>query len=286
MGGLGNQMFQYALAKSMALHLKTTFKLDLEFLLDRTLRENFVYRNYDLDIFDLDVEFASKKETLPFFFKPKNKLDYVYKKAKRLIIPYDYYNEPHFHFDPSVYSLSGNIYFEGYWQSPRYFDCIDEDLRKDFTLKFPIADSSLTLEKLIHQSNAVCVNVRRADFLNNDFHGVCDMDYFEPAIRLMAKHINNPHFFIFSDEPDWCLKNFKMPFNFTFVGHEHAGNKFSAYLQLMAACKHFIIPNSSFAWWAVWLSGFVDKIVIAPKTWFNDSKWDTRDLIPDKWIRI
>jgi hypothetical protein len=288
MGGLGNQMFQYALAKSLATQKNTSFKLDLEFLLDRTPRENFVYRNYDLDVFKLEVEVASKKETAPFFYRPQNKIDYVFNRSKRLIKPYKYYQEPHFYFDSAVFSLFGNIYLEGYWQSPRYFEIISQELRKDFTFRLQIEECSLSLLNRIQQSNAVCVNVRRADFVNSGFHGVCDMNYFEPAIQLLTDRIDNPHFFVFSDDPVWCQENFKMPVDITFVGHDHAGSKFSTYLQLMSSCRHFIIPNSSFAWWAVWLSESKDNIVVAPKKWFAEANenWDTHDLIPDNWIRL
>ena len=135
MGGLGNQMFQYAVGKALATELNTIFKLDLEFLLDRSPRENFVYRDYDLDIFKLRVERAVKNEITPFFYTPKNKVDSALTRLRRIIRPYTYYHEPHFHFDPAALALTGNVYLEGYWQTPKYFEKIEQEIRNDFAFK-------------------------------------------------------------------------------------------------------------------------------------------------------
>jgi hypothetical protein len=286
MGGLGNQMFQFAAGKTLATRLNTSFFLDLDFLLDRTPRPNFVYRDYDLTIFKLKATRASADQVKPFLYVPENRVDRYYKKLKNAINPHYYYKEPHFHFDEKFRTLSGNVYMEGYWQSPLYFEAISEVIRNDFSFSSPIGEQSESVHEQISKSHSVCVNVRRADFLTTSFHGVCDMKYFKPAIDLMASRVRDAHFFVFSDDPAWCLENFHFPYPFTFVGHEHAGSKFSSYLQLMAACKHYIIPNSSFAWWAVWLNQSKDKLVIAPKVWFTNLQWNPKDLIPADWIRI
>jgi hypothetical protein len=286
-GGMGNQMFQYATAKALARHLATDFKMDLEFLLDRSPRENFVYRDYDLDIFSLEAPVASKSETLKFKKLPENKLQTALYLLQNIVRPWKYYYEPHFHFAPQVFELPRHCYLDGYWQTPKYFQSIEQEIRNDFRFREPVIAASQELHKMIKEKNSVCINVRRADFLNNNFHGVCDMKYFNPGIDIVASKVADPHFFIFSDDPQWCLENFKLDYPVTFVGHEHKGNKFSNYLQLMSQCKHYIIPNSSFAWWAVWLNGDrSDKIVVAPTTWFTDGDWDPKDLIPDTWIRV
>ena len=279
-------MFQYAIGKALAIELDTTFKLDLEFLLDRSPRQNFVYRDYDLDIFNLTAEYATKGEIRPFFYVPKNRIYGLFTGLKRLITPFTVYREQYFHFDPKVFTLTGNIYLDGYWQTSKYFEKISQQIKNDFSFRVPIESVSDSLKESIWDSNSVCINVRRADFLTNSFHGICDMRYFEPAIRMVSSRIEDPHFFVFSDDPEWCLNNFKLPFKFTFVGHEHAGKKFATYLQLMSMCRHFIIPNSSFAWWAVWLNQNTAKIVVAPNIWFTDPQWNSCDLIPDNWARI
>jgi hypothetical protein len=286
MGGLGNQMFQFAAGKTLATRLNTSFFLDMDFLLDRTPRPNFVYRDYDLTIFKLKATRASANQLKSFLYVPENRVERYLKKLRNAISPHHYYRETHFHFDEKFRTLTGNVYMEGYWQSPRYFEEISEVIRNDFSFSSPIDERSESLKAQILASSSVCVNVRRSDFLTNSFHGVCDMKYFKPAIERMAAQVKDAHFFVFSDDPDWCVENFSFRYPFTFVGHDHAGSKFSTYLQLMASCKHFIIPNSSFAWWAVWLNRSNEKLVIGPKLWFNDLRWDTRDLIPADWIRI
>jgi hypothetical protein len=112
------------------------------------------------------------------------------------------------------------------------------------------------------------------------------MDYFSAAMSMAIEKLGSPRFFIFSDDINWCEAQFGAMSNTVIVGHEHKGIKFGNYLQLMACCKHFIIPNSTFAWWAVWLANRKDNLVIAPQKWLNDPTWDTKDLIPDHWIRM
>ena len=288
MGGLGNQMFQYAMGRSLSKHLNTTLKFDLNHLLDRTPKKDFVFRDYDLDVFNLSIERASQDELDRFFKQSGNKWMRLF---RNLIIqkinPYVVFREPHFHYTPVVYDLPPNSYLAGYWQSPKYFENVKEEIRKDFTFKNGLLPESSDLAAKIAAVNSVCINVRRADFVTNTFHGACDMKYFMPAIEVMASKVETPHFFLFSDDMKWCEENFKIDkYPLTFVGHEHKGFKFSNYLHLLSLCKHFIIPNSSFAWWSVWLNGNKDKVVIAPKTWLTDPNWDPKDLVSPDWIRI
>jgi hypothetical protein len=144
---------------------------------------------------------------------------------------------------------------------------------------------TLSLLTNIRESNSVMINVRRADYLNTDFHGVFGMDYINSAVKIVESKVENPKYFIFSDDIEWCIENIDLP-NMTIVNHSYKGPKFSHYLQLMMNCKHFIIPNSSFAWWSACLNQNTDKIVIAPKRWFNRDDINTIDLIPDNWLRI
>ena len=287
MGGLGNQMFQYAMGKSLSTHLNTDLKFDLTALLDRTPKENFAYREYDLDVFNLSTERATQKEIDRFFKQSKYKFIRLLKNLTiNKINPHPVFREPHFHYTPAVYDLPKNSYLAGYWQSPKYFENIKEDLRKDFTFKENLLPVSKGISYDILTHNSVCINVRRSDFLTNSFHGACDMKYFIPSIEIITSKVQNPHFFIFSDDIPWCEDNFRLDYPVTFVKHEHKGFKFSNYLQLMSMCRHFIIPNSSFAWWAVWLNGEKNKIVVAPKTWVTDPTWDSKDLVSPDWIRV
>jgi len=288
MGGMGNQMFQYAMGRSLSTRLNTTLKFDLNHLLDRSPKENFVFRDYDLDVFNLSTERATDKEMEPYFYQPENKWARLFKNLViNKINPYTVFREPHFHFTPAVYNLPKNSYLAGYWQSPKYFENVKDEIRKEFTFKEELLVISKDLVNTITNENSVCINVRRTDFVTNSFHGACGMGYFMPSIEIMASKIEKPHIFIFSDDIDWCTENFRIDkYPITFVKHEHKGFKFSNYLRLMSLCKHFIIPNSSFAWWAVWLSEYKNKVVIAPKIWLTDPTCDSKDLVSSDWIRV
>lgn len=272
MGGMGNQMFQYALGRNLSLRYEIPLKLDLSFLRNRNMGSNFVYRDYDLDIFNVYSDFDLKKV----------------QKVIRI-------TEPHFHYSENIsieveksLKIGDSILIEGYWQSPLYFEENKAQIREDFKFKDDIEKSNDATKKMLNSiknSNSVLINVRRTDYLNTSFHGVMGLDYISEAKLIIEQKVKDPHYFIFSDDIDWCIENIKID-NMTIVDHSFKGNKFANYLQLMSNCKNFIIPNSSFAWWSAWLNTNSAKIVIAPKKWFTDSSINTKDLIPQDWIRI
>ena len=270
MGGLGNQMFQYAFAKNLSLICNVELELDLSFLNRRDLGKNFTYRNYDLDIFNIQ-ELTTIKE--------KN---------------YNIIKEPHFHFSIDLYNYvknllkSGkNISLDGYWQSSKYFKESEEEVRKLFEFTNKITDdiSCLELIKKIKNSNSVMVNIRRTDYLNNDFHGVVSSEYVNSAKKIIKAKVDNPKYFIFSDDIKWCQDNLTDDSS-EIITHEFSGFKFSKYLQLMTLCNHFIIPNSTFAWWAAYLNDDENKCVIAPKKWFNRENIKTSDVYLKNWNLI
>ena len=292
MGGLGNQMFQYAFARNLSLKNNTNLKADLAFLLDRTPRENFVFRDYDLDIFNLRLDAASEHDFKLFNYQPTSLVDKIYYKTIRTIVSPQKIVEQQFNFNHTNKITSKNIYLEGYWQTEKYFEENEKIIRNDFTFKNPLSDGENELNKIIQSSTSVCVNFRRTDFVTlpntSQTHGVPSMDYYHFAIKIISEKVNNPHFFVFSDDMEWCINNFKIEYPVTYVTHEFKGNKFSSYLQLMKNCKHFIIPNSTFAWWAAWLSDNPGKNIVAPKQWFADKKLQnqSQDISPSSWIRI
>ena len=292
MGGLGNQMFQYAFAKHLALKNKTDLKLDLHFLLDRSPREDFVFRDFDLDIFNIQSMDLVNDYELDLFNERlyKSWIKRIIKKiVKREIC---HLSETNFYYDKSYFLRSKYIYVEGYFQTEKYFKKIEKILREEFTFKHSLSKFEVELKNKIVASNSVCINFRRTDFVDlkssKDTHGFVGMEYYFQAIEIVVSKIENPHFYVFSDDIEWCENNFKIDFPVTFVSHDYKGNKFSSYLQLMTKCKHFIIPNSTFAWWAAWLSKGTDKIVIAPKRWFKNEELQqqTFDLYPSDWILL
>ena len=271
MGGMGNQMFQYALGRNLSLKHNVPLKFDLSFLKNRNMG-SFVYRDYDLDLFNVVSDFNINTESQIFVA-----------------------SEPHFHYSfdlvKSIDRLLNNnvsILLDGYWQSPLYFSDFENQIKQDFIFIDKIEDSSEYIKEMLNKinyTNSILVNIRRTDYLNTSFHGVMKMDYINNAKSVIESKVENPHYFIFSDDIDWCKENIKFE-NMTIVDHSYKGDRFGYYLQLMLNCKHFIIPNSTFAWWAAWLNNSPDKIVITPKQWFTDNNINTNDIIPSDWIRI
>jgi len=293
MGGLGNQMFQYALARHLSIIHKTKLKLDLTFLLDRTPRENFVFRNFELDIFNIKAEIATNKDIDNFFVKPKST-----KWQDRLlehISPHSIKNEKYFHFDADILNSQENTYLEGYWQSEKYFKHIEKIIRNDFIFKNEANELNGTFLKQILEPNSVAIHIRRGDYEKNPStnaaHGLCSLEYYQKAIQIITQQIKQPHFYIFSDDNQWAIDNFKIELPTTYITQNSTKRGFED-LRLMQNCKHFIIANSSFSWWAAWLSVNKNKIVIAPEKWFNehtklyDTPIDKKDLLPNQWITI
>lgn len=284
-GGMGNQMFQYAFGRRLAKELDTDLQLDLTSLLDRS-KGDFVYRDYDLPIFRVRDKFMHSPRLLRTLYRPRKR--FVYKlidKAVKRGRPH--IKEEQFHFEPSfVNTPVANALYEGWFQSYRYFEGVEDELRSDFRFVHPILPESEELLARIVGSNAVCLNVRRTDFLKVDNLNTTNLDYFLRGAQRMAESTDAPHFFIFSDDVAWCRENIILDYPTEVVGHEHKGIKFGNYLQLMIACQHYIIPNSSFAWWATWLNEKPDKLVVAPNNWFADQSIDTSDLVPEDWIRL
>lgn len=291
-GGLGNQMFQYALGLSLAQRHRDSLAFDTTFLLDRTPRKNFTFRNYDLDVFNIHPRFTSLSEIanrLPIPILYPN-LSRAVSEIKSMVSIQKYVREVNPGFNSEILLLKGNLYLDGYWQSEKYFDNIEDIIRREFNLGEIIDPKIKKMAEKIHSTESVCINVRRGDYVSlphsAEMHGFVGTGYYRNGIEFIASKLRNPHFFITSDEIEWCVDNLRIEYPHTFIGHEYGGRKFRDYLRLMSLCRHFIIPNSSFAWWAAWLSTNQGKIVIAPRRWFNDEKIIYRDLVPESWIRI
>jgi Glycosyl transferase family 11 len=284
-GGLGNQMFQYAFAKALSKQKNTTFQLDIRYLLDRTYRHNFVFRNYDLNIFNIENNIYNGKRLNPIKVYFDLALNIIFKVSPLLLkVKSNYFLELEQRYYSNFLTLSTNTYFCGYFQSYHYFDPIKAEILKDFSFSKPISGKSVGLLVEIKSCNSLCINYRRTDFINNKFHDTITKDYYSKAVEEVWALVEIDHIYVFSDDIEWCLKNVKFNHKTTFVGREYNGGKFRNDLELMINCKHLIISNSSFAWWAAYLAPYKNKIVIAPKIW--DKLGSREDLIPSDWLRI
>ncbi len=289
-GGLGNQMFQYAAGRRLAHVHKTGVKLDLSWF--GSVAAINAVRKYGLDAFAVNQDFASEEEVLRLKKTGRNRWFRLFKRTINRILPLfdqSYIQEKRFHFDPDVLTLPDEVYLEGYWQCEKYFKDIEETIRKEFSIK-PEQDSfNKSIGEAIAATDSVSIHVRRGDYVTDSatsqIYGMCEPSYYKAAIKLVSARMREPHFFVFSDDPDWVKTKMNFIQPAAFIGHNGPENAYED-MRLMSMCKHHIIANSSFSWWGAWLGQNREKKVIAPARWFNVAGYDTRDLCPESWQRI
>jgi hypothetical protein len=285
MGGLGNQMFQYAAAKALSVRHGVTLKVDLSFLNDRSARENFTFREYELDCFDNSIPIATNKELS--IFNPPNKIISSLKSFLGISGPMRYC-ENTFKYNVSFSELPNEILLEGYFQSEKYFLQIRSLLLQDFKWRSPATGVNLSLTENIKSTNSVSLHIRRGDFAENkvinSFHGLCDINYYKRAISHINLNFENAIFFIFSDDINWAKKEIGMTSKVVYVDH-NIGKESYWDMRLMSYCKHNIIANSSFSWWGAHFNSNPDKKVIYPSKWFgpNYNHYNTKDMYPPSW---
>lgn len=281
LGGLGNQMFQYCLYRSLKCK-KEKVKMDIT-AFNRYGKHN----GYELDkIFKIEQELANKKE-INILGDIK---DDIFSKFRRKICgrKNSHFVEKEFDFNSEVFELE-NVYLDGYWQTEKYFKDIESIIKEEFKFKNRLNDQNKSLINNIKQEESVSLHVRRGDYIKNteaaELHGgICTLNYYQRAINIIKNEINNPKFYIFSDDIEWVKSNLLLD-NSIYVDW-NKGNKSYVDMLLMSKCKHNIIANSTFSWWGAWLNNNDNKIVLAPKKWFNDSNINTQDIIPSNWRRI
>lgn len=280
MGGLGNQMFQYAFGRAHG----EQCSYDLSWF-EKTLANkdtSVTFRKYALDVFALSLAVANKNDCTQL-----KKKSHIPKIIRRFIgspkYPY-IIQEKKPSFDSELLKKRKHAYYEGYFQCEKYFLPIREQILKDFTLALPFNEANQHVLQQIQQSNAISLHVRRGDYVKLQArYRLCSLDYYKNAIKIISSNVNNPHFFVFSDDMDWVKDNLPIPHMHTFVdiNSAHEGH-FD--IELMKHCKHNIIANSSFSWWGAWLNQHPSKIIIAPRRWFaNGCKID---IVPDQWIQL
>jgi hypothetical protein len=293
-GGMGNQMFQYAIGRSLAVKNSTSLGLYLDALLDRSNNGEETFRNFDLDVYNIKAEIVSRSK-VPIMYKYYNKGvgDFFLRGIRFLLrrifrVKMDG-KENSNGFDESILSLGRNAYLEGGWQSEKYFIDIAEIIKDDFKLKTQLTSKIKELMNTIKRENSLCMHVRRGDYVNDKNFEVVNNEYYDNALNYISKKTKIDKIYVFSDDIKWCKENIKFENPTMFVGEEYSGIKAEGHHVLMRSCKNFIIPNSTYSWWAAWLSDRKDKIVIVPKKWFPDESIHSKkciDIVPSDWIRI
>lgn len=280
-GGLGNQMFQYALCLSL-MHLNKDVKVDVR-RYKKVISED---RQLQLEkIFNIELRLAKENE----IYQLADVNPRIISKIRRYVFgrqrPETFYQEKPSCIDnvPNIVALE-HAYLEGFWHNEMYFQDIKSIIHDAFSFKIPLNKSSKKMKEIILNSNSVSIHVRRGDYLNHsDVCRVLDMDYYTRAMQIMQNRVSSPTFFVFSDDIEWCRNNMENG-GVYFIDCNTEVNDCHMDMHLMSFCKHNIIANSTFSWWGAWLNRNPDKLVIQPEKW-NFHEVDL-DRAPQNWIKV
>ena len=278
-GGLGNQMFQYAYAKVME-EKGYDVKIDIS-----TFETYTLHGGYQLDKFRITLNTSTKDEN-----------NQIYKKSLLTKLKYKLYfrntsfiKEKTLLYQDRLLDLEDNKYIIGYFQSEQYFLNIRNTLLDEFRIKEELPKYIKKIENKIKETPSCSLHIRRGDFKNEtniNIHGVCDLAYYYTAIDYLNNKFDNLQYFIFSDDIIWVKENLKIN-NAIYI--DYVNNKIPHYdMYLMSLCNHNIIANSSYSWWGAWLNRNTEKIVIAPKKWFSDYKRNeqSKDIYCEGWLQL
>ncbi len=285
-GGLGNQMFQYALGKSLALYYDKPLKIDADYIKNN---EGYVPRDFSLSKFNIELDLYQEADKERVGFILKN--NFLAKKLRNYFLKKGKYKGKYIIENPDNIGLfkkelfenhNESMYIDGYWQSYLYFNDIKECLIKEFNLKPEHTKEMMGITQRINETNSIAVHIRRGDYVNLGW--TLDTTYYKKAIEEIVENVENPEFYVFSDDTDWVKNNLQELDNATFIGEYNLFDYQE--LWLMSKCKHNIISNSTFSWWGAWLNQNDHQVVVSPSTWINGMSLETTSLIPDSWKRI
>lgn len=283
-GGLGNQMFQYACGLALSRMRGDAFMVVTDQFDGYGLHQGFELQR----AFSLNLREASTAElgkVLGPFRRPQ--LRRLMAKAPGRLRPAGFVGEPHFHHWPGIRVVPRNAYLHGYWQSEKYFADQGAAIRAAFRFRELQGKDALLLDDIARKPS-IGLHVRRGDYVSNarnrGIYAVCDVEYYDRAVSHLIQHGAPERVFAFSDEPAWVRQVLVPKWKHLKVVERSAAPWID--MCLMSACSHFAIANSSFSWWAAWLGDPAQKIVVAPQRWFVSEKVDTRDLVPASWMRL
>ena len=280
-GGLGNQIFQYA----MGLYLEKIFHCKTKFFNEC----NHLGKNNKIEKIISDIDYANTEElkAKKYYFKSYYRYR-IYRRIARTMpfLRTDLQVENGSKYNNNI--SENKIIFDGYWQSYRYIEPISDELNYKISLRKYASSYSKTIE---NTTISVFVHIRRGDYLNQqniDIFEFCTLDYYKKAIYKIKSKLNNPTFFIISNDIQWAKESLLLKdVNMIYV--ENKGENADLQdLYCMTCCQHGIIANSTFSWWGAWLIKNKSKMIIAPQKWYKDIKMNqkTKDLIPSNWIRL
>jgi len=284
-GGLGNQMFQYAFLRSLATRTGDVVCIDSSFL-----RDDSLHNGYELGrVFGISLSEAPPKEVARLSVPPSS---LVQRFRRKYLTKRSHLIDKKFGYQPELLELAGDRYFEGYWQSERYFEGINDEIRRDFTFRKPLDERNLALLRDLPRPIA-SIHVRRGDYLKYPNLNICGPGYFENALACLDSRQSVSSFIVFSDDIEYCKATLRLGANPAAFVDWNTGVESWQDMALMARCDHHIIANSSFSWWGAWLNADPAKVVVAPAVWNRRQlsshdryyRFNFDDVVPTTWLR-
>lgn len=307
MMGLGNQMFQYAAARSLSLTLQEPLKLHV------TSYERYTLRKFELqEFFEIEPAIATNEDMAKFSLghpvrrtwnkvfpsKKLRSLPYEEKKLPRLVYEMFYlfspphkrsvYEERQFHYDNNFLKAQHTVFLKGYWMSHKYFQAHEDVIKKDFTIRKHLVEHLEPLANEMRSRNSVAVHIRctdRKDAANLLLYGEIPKSYFEAGVEYINEKKGNLHLYIFSDDIELAKKYVPEGYDCTYVSRHITKNTIED-MYLMTQCKNAVITNSTFSWWAAYLNRHDDKIIVVPERWYNIAPFNYSDIYYPGWIKM
>ena len=279
-------MFQYAAGRALSLRKNTELRLDISAFASYGLHQGFELQR----VFNCPVQVATKKDVQAILGWQASTImrRFLAKPALSMFRRRGFVVEPYFNYWQGIDDMPSESYLSGYWQSEKYFSAAATQIRFDFSFKNSLSLRNADLAEQIQRENAISLHVRRGDYVNNPKttanHGLCSLEYYQSAIQYVIGKVDQPCFYIFSDDPIWVRENMKVEFPCHYVDHNKGAESYND-MRLMSMCKHHIIANSSFSWWGAWLNPDPAKIVVAPRKWFANNN-NVSDLFPSGWVTL
>lgn len=308
MQGLGNQMFQYAAARALSLHLKEELKLNIENYGPNSLRK------YELaEFFEINPSIVTKDEMKNFNlthpvrrvwnkiftnkkikslpYEEKNKLVKLLYKTVYLFRPPHkqlVYEEKQFEYDSNFFKTQKPVFLKGYWMSYKYFDNYQEVIFKDFTIRNSLVKHLSEVAHEIRSSNSIAMHIRCGDKLLPQYvelMGILSSSYYQDGIDYIINKKNEKiKLYAFTDSIENAKLYIPNNLDVTWVSQNITKSPIEDFY-LMTQCQNIIISNSSFSWWAAYLNKSKDRIVVIPKKWYNNNQYNGKDLYCEGWVK-
>lgn len=284
-GGLGNQLFCYAAARRLSLVNSAELVIDD---VSGFARDYEYQRKCALDNFNIPVRKATPAERIEPFERYRRGVKKWFSRRKSFFNRH-YLEQEGLDFDERLLALkvNGTLYLDGLWQSEDYFKDVEQTIREDLRIIPPTDMLNQRMAKEIRNKKAVALHVRWFSAPGSTVTHNVSADYYNRAIAMMEEKLEQPHYFLFSDDPDAARSKLSLSGKCVTMIHHNRGDE-NAYadLWLMTQCQHFITANSTFSWWGAWLGGDKDKVVISPRGNATNAAWDFKDQIPESWLKL